>query len=223
MENALNKHHTIDSEKPNDVPTTVTMTSTISPTISIAIQRLPSTITMATSHPDMTISTTVSNPDFGVAVPSKNYKKFPIVTSAAVINTNSTAMPDLVMTSSAVPIASTELIIPNKSLDLEVTASSEIVTSSEIALTSSSLTASTTSSDTSMTSDGPTGMMPSQDFPMSYHPTTLSTILMTSPDENEMSLKTEKPSSKTIANTDGDFTNTPVSPTNSQPNPETIT
>jgi hypothetical protein len=58
---------------------------------------------------------------------------------------------------------------------------------------------------------------------MSYHPTTLSTILMTSPDENEMSLKTEKPSSKTIANTDGDFTNTPVSPTNSQPNPETIT
>ncbi|CAB4003007.1 calcium-responsive transcription factor-like [Paramuricea clavata] len=210
VENALNKHHTIDSETPNeDVPTTVTMPSTISP---IAIQRLPSTITMATSHPGMTTST---NPNIGVAVPSKNYKNFP---TAAVLNTNSTTMPDLVMTSSAVPIASTELIIPNKSLDLEVTATSEIVTSSEIALTSSNLTASITSSDTSMTSDGPIGMTPSQDFPMSYDPTTSSTILMTSPDE-EMALKTEKSSSKTIANIDGDFTNTPLSPANSQPNP----
>jgi hypothetical protein len=180
IENTLNKQQTIGiTTSSKEVPTAentmqqttvevlphaVTMATAI-PLSSMTIQRLPSSVTMATTHFGMTMSnsTVISNLPVEMPVISKTnvISTQNLATTNTAVSNNDTTVPDLVTTSSAIPMTSSELLT-----NVTETMTSPLAMESRLAVTSRP-----------------------QNFPMSYDPTTSSTILMPSPDENETSLR----------------------------------
>ena len=221
------------------IPHTITMATAISPSASIAIQRSPSKITMATSPFEMTTCNSIGgNPEIGVPLPTKTnvISTHSFVTTNTAVNTNSTIVPDLVMTSPTVPILSSELISTSKSGTAQKHLDFQAVEQPLERMTSPNVTEAITSSELTVTSSLAISRTP-QHFSLSYDPTTSSTILMTSPDENGVPqnyLISELPkasqsgenndrSAQTTVTTDTqDFTCTSRSSNNSQPNQDSL-